>query len=360
MMASVPTHPTRRRWWLLAIPVLAAGLAWGAHLFTGAPQAETTSATSTPSSFRPVIAFGHVDVEGRIKELPFTVPGGRVTEVLVKEGESVPAGAVLARLDDTLARKKIDEAQAGLAAARAELDRGRSLPEQHRIKLEQAQSAIEAAEAQRNAFKLELQRKRELAGKNLLNAQDIPIAEQQLRGAEEGLRIKQNDLKQLRLMDPKTEVLMLEAQATRAEALLAQAQAAIKEYALVAPTPGTVLQISVGVGHVVTGGPMLEPAIRFCPEGPRIIRAYVEQAFAAQVAEGQRVTIDDDTHAAGQWTGRVKRVPEWYSNQRPVIQPDPNQYSDVRAIECVIALDPDQPRLRINQRVRVTIEVPVK
>jgi hypothetical protein len=57
----------------------------------------------------------------------------------------------------------------------------------------------------------------------------------------------------------------------------------------------------------------------------------------------------------------VKRVGEWYTNQRPVLQPDPNQYSDVRTLPCVIELDPNQPqRLRINQRVRVTIEIPAK
>src|SRR5207245_8236921 len=85
---------SRRRWLLLAVPLLA-GLAGSAHLLNvalrGDPQAAATAMTGQPANgypaVRPVVAFGHVDAEDGISKLPFTVPGGRVTEVLVKEGE---------------------------------------------------------------------------------------------------------------------------------------------------------------------------------------------------------------------------------------------------------------------------------
>jgi multidrug resistance efflux pump len=339
--------------------VLAAGLALGGHTLTVALRGDAAPAAVAAGALtvRPVVAFGHVDVEGGVIPLTPAVPGGRVAELFVNEGESVPAGSVLLRLDDTQARAKVNEARAARDEAQAALDRGRSLPEQHRIKVEQAQAAIEAAEAQRNAGKLGLERKQQLVRINQLSEQDLSIAREDLRSAETLLRIKQDDLRQLRLLDPRTEVRGLEKQVVRAEALLKQAEAGLKEYSLIAPAAGTVLQISVGVGATV-GGPV--PAVQFCPDGPRVVTAEVEQAFAALVAEGQRATIRDDTHAAGTWTGRVKRVADWYTSPRPVLQPDPNQYSDVRSIKCVIALDPDQPRLRINQRVLVTIEVLVK
>jgi multidrug resistance efflux pump len=272
--------------------------------------------------------------------------------------ESVPAGAVLLRLDDTQARRKVDEARAAVDEAKAGQDRARSLPEQHRLGLEQAQSGVEAAEAQRNVAKQGLERKQELAKIGQLNPRDLSIAQEELRATEEAVRIKQSELQRLKLQDPRTEVKLITAQVTRAEALLAQAEAALKQYSIVAPAAGAVLQVSVGVGDTV-GGPSPVPAIQFCPKGPRVVRAEVEQAFAALVAVGLRVTVEDDTHAAGKWTGRVKRVADWYSSQRPVLQPDPNQYSDVRTMQCLIELDPDQSRLRINQRVRVTIEVPL-
>jgi multidrug resistance efflux pump len=357
MMASIVPPPTRRSWWwLLAVPVLAVGLAWAGHVFTVSPQAVTTT-TAAPLTVRPVIAFGYVDLQDGVRSLHPTVPGGRVTEVLVKEGESVPAGAVLLRLDDTQARKKVEEAKAAVDEAKAALHRGQTLPEQHLIKLGQAQSAIEAAEAQRNAAKLGLDRKQELVRIGQLNPQDLAIAREELQAAKKALEIKQDDLRQLRLLDPKTEMRVLETQVSRAEALLAQAEAGLKEYALTAPVAGVVLRISLGAGDVAS--PATAPAVLFSAEGPRIVRAEIEQAFAAFVAVGQQVTIEDDTHAAGRWTGRVQRVADWFTQQRPVLQQDPSQYTDVRTMQCIIELDPDQPRLRINQRVRVTIEVPV-
>ena len=35
---------------------------------------------------------------------------------------------------------------------------------------------------------------------------------------------------------------------------------------------------------------------------------------------------------------------------------EPGQLNDVRTLECIIALEPDQPPLRIGQRVRVVID----
>jgi multidrug resistance efflux pump len=351
--------PTPRRRWLWAAPVVLGGLAWGAVTLSNSLRGDLQATDATAAAaltVRPIVAFGHVDVDGGLIRLTPAVPGGRVADLFVKEGEIVPAGSVLLRLDDTQARRKVDEAKAAVDEAKAALDRGRLLPQQHEIKLQQAQSAVKAAEAQRNAVKLALERKQQLARINQLGEQDIAIAREELTAAGNQLEIRQDDLRQLRLADPRTEVRVLETQVARAEALRAQAQAALKEYTLVAPAAGAVLQLNVGVGDTA-GGAM--PAIVFCPDGPRVVVADVEQAFAALVAVGQRVTIKDDTHAAGIWTGRVERVADWYTNQRPVM-PDPNQYADVRSLRCVIELDPDQPRLRINQRVLVEIQVPVK
>jgi len=120
------------------------------------------------------------------------------------------------------------------------------------------------------------------------------------------------------------------------------------------------LSISVGVGDTIAVGPGTPTVIEFCPQDARIVRAGVEQANAGKVAAGQRVTIEDDAHGPGKWTGRVKRVASGYAQQRPVLNPDPTQFSDQRTLECIIELDENPQQLRINQRVQVTIEIPLK
>jgi HlyD family secretion protein len=351
----------RRSWWLPAV-VLAIGLAGGAHLLSVALRGDADSATSPMSSrrgVRTVVAFGMVDVEDGICKMYASIPGAVVSQVLVKAGESVPAGVVLLRLDDTMARKKVDEANAALELAKSARDRGRTLPEQHRLGLDQCEAAVKAAEAQRNMARQEMEKTQRLVNINQASQEALAITGEQLRAAEEGLLSKKAELARLKLQDPKAEIEGLEAQVKQALAAREGAEAVLKQYKLVAPKAGTVLQITVGVGDTF-GGPSPAPAIQFCPNGPRVVRADIEQAFAALVAVGQRVSLEDDTHAAGAWKGRVKWVADFYSPQRPILQAEPGQYSDVRTLPCVIELDPGQPPFKINQRVLATIEIPMK
>jgi hypothetical protein len=94
--------------------------------------------------------------------------------------------------------------------------------------------------------------------------------------------------------------------------------------------------------------------VQFCPQGPRLIRAEVEQEFAARVAVGQAVRAEDDAHSGAVWRGRVVRLSDWYTRRRSVLQ-EPLQRNDVRTLECLIELEPGQPPLRIGHRLRVII-----
>jgi multidrug resistance efflux pump len=343
----------------VASAVVVAGLAGLGHFMAVALRGEGPVAElpADQPTYRPVVCFGTVDQADKIVKLNPTVPG-RVAKLFVREGDSVAAGAELLRMEDTLARQRVIEAEAALDAARAELEEGRALPQQHRLGLEQAEAAVKAAQAQRNMARQAWERKQELAKINQLNARELSIAQEELTAAEQNVRAKEAELRRLRLNDPYTAVRLLEIKVARAEALLDQAKAALAEYVVTAPRAGTVLRVTVAPGDTLTG---LSPqaAIEFSPDSQRIIRAEVEQAFASLVAEGQEATVEDDTHAAGRWTGRVKHVADWFTQKRPVMS-EPLQFNDARTLECLVELDPGQPRLRLGQRVRVTIQVPVR
>jgi HlyD family secretion protein len=354
-----PTRFAHRRWWLLGLLLAAGGLLAYGHgksvSLHGQGQAAATAGDS--ASYRTVTSFGFVDLEDGIRSLNPTVPG-RVAEVLVKPGETVSAGVVLLRMEDTLARKQVAEAQQALSAAQAQLAEGRSLPEEHRLSLQQAEAAIKTVESQRNMAQQELKRKQDLARHDFSNARDLAIAQEQVTAAEAAVRAKEFELSRLKLKDPQSAVRLLEIAVARAELALEKAKTALAEYVVTSPCAGTVLELRVGVGDTI-GGLAREAAVVFCPDAPRIIRAEVEQAFAALVAEGQEAHIEDDTHAAGVWTGRVKRVADLFTQQRPLMQ-GTLQFADVRTMSCVIELDPNQSKLRLGQRVRVTIKVPLR
>jgi multidrug resistance efflux pump len=132
-----------------------------------------------------------------------------------------------------------------------------------------------------------------------------------------------------------------------------EAELALDECGLRAPVAGTVLRVQVRLGDLLGGQPR-PPAILFCPDGPRIIRAEVAQEFAGRVRVGQAVTIHDDITGRGQWRGRVVRIADWFTHRRSMVL-EPKQHNDVRTLECVIVLAKNQPPLRIGQRMRVKI-----
>ncbi len=95
----------------------------------------------------PVRATGSLEAE---RLLVVTDTGGRVAEVLAKEGDEVTVGAVVARLDDALGRAQVEQAQAALAVAQANLARVKAgaRPEESaaaRASLAQAQAVARGA-----------------------------------------------------------------------------------------------------------------------------------------------------------------------------------------------------------------------
>jgi multidrug resistance efflux pump len=115
--------------------------------------------------------------------------------------------------------------------------------------------------------------------------------------------------------------------------------------------------VQVSVGETL-GASARQPAVLFCPNDPRIVRAEVEQEFAGRVSLGQKADIEDDATGGHKWTGKVERVSDWYSQRRSVLL-EPLQFNDVRTLECIVTIDPDSVEPghppRIGQRVRVIL-----
>jgi multidrug resistance efflux pump len=154
-------------------------------------------------------------------------------------------------------------------------------------------------------------------------------------------------------VDPQIGVKLAEQNVAAKRTDLEKAELGLKECTVTAPSKGTVLRLNVAEGETLGPSPR-QPALMFCPDGPRIIRAEVEQEFADHVSVGQTAVVIDDATAEGSWTGKVARLSDWYTHRRSILL-EPLQYNDVRTLECVIELAPGQAPLRIGQRVRVMI-----
>lgn len=211
---------------------------------------------------------------------------GEVIEVLVKEGDQVEAGQLLVRLDPTDAERDLAEARvardrvkAELAAAQAslsvaELDRKNSQKSQE-VAEKSAELGLGTSDAARSAAHTT-----QVAGAN------ITLKRAQLGSAQ--------------------------AQLKAAEFAVQDAETRLKETKIYAPVAGTVLDIAVEKGTIVSsaltnvsGGSAVMTLADL--SNLRIIGA-IDEAQIGRVSAGQRVDIRVDAHPDRVFQGVVDRV----------------------------------------------------
>lgn len=153
----------------------------------------------------------YVSVTGRVvpvrrAELAFTMPG-RVLEVLVKEGDTVEAGQLLARLDDAQLLAAVAQAEAGVAQAEAQLAKLRAGARSEQVAVTRAA----VAQAQEALTTAEL---------------GVASAEAQAAMAEAGLLAAQAQLRQLRNgpLPEEIEIARQQVELAKAQRYAAQAQ----------------------------------------------------------------------------------------------------------------------------------------
>lgn len=146
----------RRRRWVTAVVVLAVATGAGAFaLLRNRPQptAYRTTLVERRTIVRMVEATGHLEVTTRVEI--GTPEQGRLAKLLVKEGDQVRAGQVLAQLDERAAVIALHGAQATVAAAGS--------------RVSEAETAVAAATEAR-------ERVERLAQKELASATDLAAA----------------------------------------------------------------------------------------------------------------------------------------------------------------------------------------
>ena len=346
-----------------------------------------------------IIAEAVIEPE-RWGEGRFSIPG-KVVEVLAQPGMSVQAGDVLARLDATHAEAAVRQAEAALATAQAGLALAQAGPRPEIIAAAEAQVAaaegdVARAVAQRNqwtvagrdaqvaAVRAQLEAAR--AEKRQLETQwqwakdggddkraqtlreQIAIVEQKIAAAQTrlaaiprvfaaqaqvadaGVCVAEAQLAaaqaQLALAQagPRAEdVAVAQAAVQQAEAALAAAQAVLARTELRAPFTGTVTQVYVEIGDIVT------------PERPIVIVATLDRLQVrtrdvlendvSYISVGQAVTVKVDALPETIFAGRVTQI-----------EPQGILYRGDVTLPVVVELDAPSPALLWGMKAVVEID----
>lgn len=300
-----------------------------------------------------VVCIGRIDGLAPVAALEPLQPG-KVAELFVTEGRHVEAGTQLLRLDDELLRLRVEEAQAAVAAAELDIEMARQeqalLPTRKKTQEAARVAATERATAARKLY----EEKVKSSMFNTVTAAELVAADAEAKQLEQLAEAEKSRLQELEAIDPTLRVRTAELKKTTARIALRQAEKAVRDCVLVAPSAGTVLRVQTSVGEAVAPGG-LQPPIIFRPDGPLVVRAELEQEFLGRVRPGMKATARDDARAdSPTWTGSVLRIGNWVARKRNLLL-EPGEMNDVRTVECLITLDGKTDELLVGQRMRVRI-----
>jgi len=331
-----PEHPGfRKRKLIIPLVLLAVGgvalYAWRAHL---------------KHEEQWLLLYGNVDI--REVNLGFRVPG-KLDEVLRDEGDSVKAGAVVARLDPEPYRREVEEASALAQSARSKL----ALVEAgyRREEVEKARASVAEAEATLANVERTLLRKKDLVAKKVSSQQELDDAvaakgegEARRNAAQAALALQEAGFRP-------EEIAQAQADVSKAEAALASATLRLSDTELKAPSDGVVMTRAYEKGAILPTGATLFTISLFDPVW---VRAYVSEDRLGDIHPGMKVTVTTDSHPDQPHEGQIGYIsPQAEFTPKSVETPE-LRTSLVYRLRVVIS----NPREDLRRGMPVTVRLP--
>lgn len=222
---------------------------------------------------------------------------GQLKEVLVDFNSEVKRGQVIARLDPQSFEHRVQQAQADVDAARAQLAMQRAAVGVQRAQVAQAQ--VNLAEAKRA-----LDRKQELMQKGFISAAERDTA--QAAHEAQGEQVKAS---QAQMAVSEASVGNAQAAIKQREAALAQAKVDLERTVITAPLDGVVVKRSVEAGQTVAAS-LQAPELFIIAENLADMRVEVavDEAEIGRIRPGQQSTFTVDAFPGKRFSGEVKQI----------------------------------------------------
>jgi len=267
---------------------------------------EITAAAVTRGSIVSVVAAtGTLDATTSVQV--GSQVSGTVDQLLVDFNSIVKKGQVLARLEQSLYRSAIDQAQSNVVKAESDVER---------LKVSQLDAATK------------LDRARLLADKQLIPATDLQNAEVTLQLAQ-------------------TQVRSAEAQVTQARASLQQAQVNLAKTVITSPIDGIVISRSVDVGQTVAASLSAPTLFVIAADLSHMqLSASIDESDLGRLADGQAVTFTVDAYPNDTFRGEVRQV-----RLSPVVASNVVTYTAI--------IDAPNPDLKLKPGMTATVNVEI-
>lgn len=309
----------RRLIWIVVIIVILGLAAWrvvGSRSRASVPVPQPTAA-SVPVEVAPVGMRDLVDLvsAGGTIEATDTVDvtakiGGRVIRVTVREGDTVRAGQLLAQLETGELVAQLQQAQAGLDAARARL----ALLQQGARPQEQAQAAaaVDQASANYAMAKANYDRMQMLFETGAISQAQLDAAKLQMDVSRSQLEAARQQQSLVRTGARPQEIGMARAQVEQAQGAVAFIRVQIANASITSPVSGVLTHRGINLGEVASPavGSLSTPLFTVAKVTSVYATLDVSETDLGKVHQGQPVAVRVDSFPGRLFQGTVRDIAE--------------------------------------------------
>ncbi|MBA4778710.1 MAG: secretion protein HlyD [Sphingomonadales bacterium RIFCSPHIGHO2_01_FULL_65_20] len=287
---------------LIVIGVLVALFSWGLPPFAGGDQ-------TTNNAY----------VRGRTTIVSPQV-AGYLVEVRVADFQKVEKGQLLARIDATPFREKVQQGAANIAAQKANLANSEQSLRSAQAQLQLQDAAVASAQAGYQKAQADMNRINELVDEGSVSLRERDQALAALRQSQAGVRqaqaqraIAAENVRSVRVGRGALEAQVLGAEASRDLAAFELSRTEIR-----APRSGRLSEITAREGQLVSAGTQL---MYIVPDELWVV-ANFKEAQTEKMAVGQRATLEVDALGGAKLTGRVQSIAPAASSEFSIVKPD--------------------------------------
>ncbi|TAN44221.1 MAG: HlyD family secretion protein [Nitrospirae bacterium] len=298
----------------------------------------------------------YVAAEGKVESVPgYEVEvgsemDGRIVELYKKEGDQIIKGELIARIENSDIRAKIDEAEAEVALTKAKL---REVAAGARTEeISKSRAALEGAVADMETARKELDRYDKLFSSGAVSRSNLEEKERIFRVSAARVR-ESEEQERLLVKGPRAETLRYNEDAVRrAEATAGYYRKLLEKTYISSPISGKVIRRYLHRGEMINRD--TQPFVITVADLDRIrINAEADETDVGKIHIGDPAEIVSYAYPDRTFKGRVSEISD-YAGTRKVTPNNPAKNRDMKVVQVKISLDEKTP-LRLGMTVDVRV-----
>ena len=336
---------------LFAAGLIAALVAGYVLFFNQGSSGAKTDAAPKVELVRYVAAEGKVEaISGYEVEVGSEVEG-KIAELFKDEGDTIKRGELIARLENSDIRAKLNEAEAEVVLTRARL---REVAAGSRVEeIKGSRAVLEGALANQDTAKKELERYDRLFRKGAVSKSDIDEKERVFKVAS--ARVKEaEEHERLLEQGPRSETIQYNREAVqRAEATAEYFRRVLDKTYIKSPISGKVIRRYLHRGEMLNKD--TQPYVVAVADLEKIrINAEADETDVGKINIGDPVEIVSYAYSDKTFKGSVREISD-YAGIRKVTPNNPAKNRDMKVVQVKVGLD-DKTPLRLGMTVDVRIK----